>query len=270
MRPLLWLGILGWLATSASAGTIRVAAAISMKDALADVARDFQAATGDTVVFALGSSGQLMSQIRNGADVDVFISAAARQMDELQADGLIDPNTRRDVASNQLVLVVPADAPVGPAGGDRPVSFAELPGVRRLAVGEPNTVPAGAYAAQVLKSLDLESSLAGKLVYGTNVRQVLSYVERGEASAGLVYATDARLSGEKVRIVAAAPAGSHEPIRYPAAVVRRSKQAGLAGRFVAYLTAPAARARFVERGFGEAPPARGAGDVPASQPAGDR
>lgn len=245
MRRLLAAALVLLAPAFAAADTIRVAAAISLKDALTDYAKRYESATGDRVEFAFGSSGQLMSQIRSGADVDVFLSAAARQVDELANDGLVDAATRRDVAGNRLVLVVPADAK------EAPTSFADLASatVTKLAVGEPRTVPAGQYAAEALKSLKLDAAVAPKLVYGTNVRQVLSYVERGEASAGLVYATDARESAGKVRIVAIAPAGSHAPIVYPGVVVKASKHADAAERFLTSLTRADAQRTFAAHGF---------------------
>lgn len=234
----------------AAADVVRVAAAISMKDALADVAKSYEAATGDTVEFTLGSSGQLMSQIRNGADVDVFVSAAAKQMDELAKEKLIDATTRRDVAGNALVLIAPRMSPYTPV-----TSFADLAKAARIAIGEPKSVPAGAYAEQTLRSLKLDAAVANKIVYGTNVRQVLSYIERGDVAAGLVYATDARESGDKVVVIAIAPADSHEPIVYPAAIVANTKNRLNAERFLTFLVAPQAQAALAARGFAPAPSA---------------
>jgi molybdate transport system substrate-binding protein len=238
------LSILVFLVTPAFAEPIRVAAAISLKDALGEAARSYEAETGDRLVFTFGSSGQLMTQIRNGAPIDVFVSAAAKQMDDLQKENLVDPATRVTVASNSLVLIVPA-------GREAPASFEALANVAgRIAAGEPKTVPAGQYAAEVFRSLKITDALKGRLVYGTNVRQVLAYVERGEVAAGVVYSTDAKEAGEKVRVVATAPAGSHQPIVYAAAVVTAARQPAAARRFLSYLaTSEKARSALTSRGF---------------------
>lgn len=233
-------------ALTASAETIRVGAAISLKDAITEIARNYEAATGEHVEFTLGSSGQIMAQINSGGDIDLFVSAAAKQVDELEKEKLVDSSSRRVIVANALVLIVPADA------RDAPISFESLAQskVTRIAVGEPKTVAAGQYAQQVFKSLKLTDALANKLVYCTNVRQALSYVERGEVSCGVVYATDAKESGEKVRIVATAAATTHEPIIYPGVVVTASKKRGAAKRFLAYLTEAGAKAVFKSKGFG--------------------
>lgn len=233
------------LAGGALAETIRVGAAISLRDALTDIGQAYEQETGDTVRFTFGSSGQLLSQIRSGAEIDLFISAASKQVDELEQAQLAVPGTRTTVAGNALVLIVPAGADSAVRG------FADLahPSVRRLATGEPNTVPAGQYAAQVLDKLGLSASLRGRIVYGTNARQVLSYVERGEVSAGIVYATDARQAADKVRIIATAPQDAHEPIVYPAVLVGRSPRQAAGRRFLGHLSTEPARAGFRRRGF---------------------
>jgi molybdate transport system substrate-binding protein len=231
--------------TVARGEAITVAAAISLKDALADVAKQYKADTGRDVAFTFASSGQLMVQVRNGAPIDVFISAAERQMNELAAARLIDERTRRVVAGNELVLVVPADAK------SPPTSFKDLadPRHKRVALGDPRTVPAGEYAAQALDALKLADAVRGRAVYGVNVRQVLDYVERGEVAAGVVYATDARAAGAKVRVVARADAATHAPIVYPAAVVSASKRADAARRFLDYLAGATAQKTLAGHGF---------------------
>lgn len=228
---------------SASAETIRVGAAISLKDAFGEIAKQYETATGDHVEFVFGSSGQIMAQIKSGADMDGFVSAANKQVDDLAKEKLVDLATRRVVVSNALVLVVPADAK------DAPTSFEGLTSTVKVAIGEPKTVPAGQYAQQVFTSLKLTDALANKLVYGTNVRQVLTYVERGEVSAGVVYASDAKESGEKVRVVATADEKSHEPIVYPGVVVSTSKKQDATKKFLDYLGEAQAKAVFQAKGF---------------------
>jgi molybdate transport system substrate-binding protein len=189
-----------------------------------------------------------MAQIKGGAAIDLFVSAAQKQLDELSAQGLVDRDSRRIVAGNTLVLIVPRDSKVAI---DSFESLSSAP-VKRLALGEPKTVPAGEYAAQVLKKLNLSDPLKDKLVFGSNVRQVLDYVIRGEVTAGLVYATDAKEAGDKVKVVATAPKGSHEPIVYPAVVVKRSGNAAAARRFLDHLRSEEAREILKKRGFAPA------------------
>jgi molybdate transport system substrate-binding protein len=229
----------------ATAETIRVGAAVSLRDALTDIAREYEFESGQKVELTFGSSGQIQAQISNGAEIDVFISAATKQVDELIREGLVVEGSRRVVAGNSVVLIVPADAK------DPPASFEALAGdrVQRLAIGEPKTVPAGQYAMQVLTNLGLAETLARKIVYGANVRQVLSYVERGEASAGVVYSTDAKESGERVRVMATAKPDAHEPVVYPAIILKSSAKQDASRRFLDYLNKDAARAIFTRRGF---------------------
>jgi len=229
--------------------SITVSTAISMKDALEEVARSYEARSGDDVQLNFGSSGQLMTQIARGAPVDVFISAAEEQMDQLARDKQIDPQTRVDVAGNRLVLIVPGD----PTGA--PTSFEGLADKRfkRISIGQPESVPAGKYAMQVLTRLDLIDAVRERLVSGANVRQVLRYVERGEVEAGIVYRTDVLAAG-KVCVVATADASWHDPIRYPAAVVSASKHPEAARRFVEFLRRDEAQQILHRHGF-TSPPA---------------
>ena len=237
------------LSVAASAETIRVGVAVSLREAMEDIATAYHGKTGDTIECTFGSSGQIAAQIENGADIDVFLSAANKQVDDLAKDGLVVRGSRRVIAGNAVVLIVPADAKHAPH------SFADLksPTVRRVAIGEPQTVPAGQYAQQVLQSMHLSDSLSGRLVYGTNVRQVLSYVERGEVSAGIVYATDAKEAGDRVKIVATAKASAHEPVVYPAVLIRASKNQAAARRFLDFLSSGKARHILSEHGFTAAP-----------------
>lgn len=215
-----------------------------MKDAFDEIGRVYERAhPGAMVEFNYGSSGTLQHQIEQGAPVDIFFSAAERQMDKLESEGLIAAGTRRNVISNTLVLVVPA-------GSSAAKDFQDLarPEVKTVALGEPGTVPAGMYAQETLDFLGLLPAVRKKAVYGKDVRQVLTYVETGNADAGLVYMTDAR-SSPKAHIVATAPEASHEPILYPAAILKSSKQPSAAQSFLDFLAAPEARAIFVKYGF---------------------
>lgn len=198
---------------------------------------------GVHLVFNFGASGTLAQQIEQGAPADLFISAAPKPMDELAGKSLIATDTRRDLLRNTLVLIVPKDA----AGPD---SFQGLAtsGVKVVALGDPASVPAGDYGRQALEALSLWKAVQSKLVLAKDVRQVLSYVETGNADAGLVYATDAHES-QRVRVAAVAPESSYRPVVYPVAVVKDSKHAEAARTFAAFLSGPEARASFLSRGF---------------------
>jgi molybdate transport system substrate-binding protein len=245
-------------ARPAVAEPVRVSAAISLKDALEEAARAYKAAGGGEVEFVFGSSGELMAQIKAGAPADAFISAAGKQVDDLVRAGKVDEATRRVVAGNRLVLIVPAGAAA--AGKARPGGFKDLadPAVGRVAIGEPRTVPAGQYAMQVLIALRLADGLGDRLVYGSNVRQVLDYVERGEAAAGVVYATDAKQAGDKVKVVATADPTTHDPIVYPAVVVRASRHKAEAQRFLDFLASEKGKAILAGYGFTDGAPAKAA------------
>jgi molybdate transport system substrate-binding protein len=233
------------VASTALAETVRAAVAISLKEAIVAVQSDFEKSTGDTLELSFGASGQLAAQIKNGAPIDLFISAAQKQVDELVTSGHVERDSTRIVAGNRLVLIAPADAKSAPASFEALAKTDDA----RIAIGEPASVPAGDYATQVFATLKLTDALAGRLVFGTNVRQVLAYVERGEVSAGVVYATDALQSGEKVKVMATADQRWHKPIIYPAAVIKTSKSADAAKRFLDYLQTPIAQAALTSRGF---------------------
>ncbi|HXN22666.1 MAG TPA: molybdate ABC transporter substrate-binding protein [Candidatus Dormibacteraeota bacterium] len=232
------------LARSREPVSLTVSAAISLKDALEEMRIAFvKQHPAVTITFNFGASGMLQQQIENGAPVDIFISAAPKQMDALDAKGLLLAATRRDVVHNQLVLIVPHDSS-GITG------FADLArtSVVRVALGEPGSVPAGQYAQEVLRYLKLLDIVNGKSVLAKDVRQVLTYVETGNVDAGIVYRSDA-LQNHGVKIVAEAPASSHAAIRYPAAVLRSSQHSDAAREFLAYLGGQPAGEIFEKRGF---------------------
>lgn len=200
------------------AADLTVSAAASLTDAFGVIKVAFEKANpGVHVVTNFAASGPLLRQIENGAPVDVFASADEKTMDQAQAKGVIVPATRVSFVRNALVLVQPADAKTVVT------SEAELtgPGIRRVAIGNPATVPAGRYAQEALTGAKVWDALQPKLIPGESVRQVLDYVARGEADAGFVFATDARVAGAKVRVVKEAVTTT--PVRYPIAVVAASK-----------------------------------------------
>lgn len=221
---------------------VNVSVAISLKEAVTEAADAYKQQTGREVRLTFGASGTLMAQIKNGAPVDAFISAAPKQVDELIAAKLADPATRRVVATNDLVLIAP------PSGG--PSGFDELLKVKRIAIGDPKSVPAGDYAVQALQAMKLYEGVKDRLVFAENVRQVLDYVIRGEVDAGIVYRTDAKQAGEKVKVVATADAKTHQPIEYPAVVMSDTKRAAEAKGFLEFLEGEKGKAILKGRGFG--------------------
>jgi molybdate transport system substrate-binding protein len=223
---------------------ITTSAAVSLKDALDEAGKLYRSQEPGAVVhFNLGGSGTLRLQIEQGAPVDVFISAAPEDMDKLQSQGLLLSGTRKNLAGNEVVLIVPA-------GKNDIKSFKDLalPVVKHIAVGEPQTVPAGMYAQQILTHLGLYDGLKPKFVLAKDVRQVLTYVASGNADAGIVYATDARVSSN-VRVVAEAPSGSHAPVIYPIAVIRTSRNPTAGKAFEDFLLGSQARSVFAKYGF---------------------
>ncbi len=205
----------------AAAEELTVSAAISLKNAFEEIGRQFEKShPGVKVLFNFGASGDLARQIEAGAPVDVFASAALKDMDDLDRQGLIRPGSKTNFAGNTLVLIVPNRSPI-------PVkSFQDLRDerIQRIAIGNPKTVPAGRYAQEVLTRLQLWEVLKNKLILAENVRQVLDYVARGEVDAGLVYSTDARTRANEIKIISTAPEESHQPILYPIGIIRGTKK----------------------------------------------
>lgn len=226
--------------------TILVAAPASLADALEEIDPLFESANPSVrVSYNFAASGSLQQQIEQGARVDVFISAASRQMDALQGKGFIVANSRRNLLINSLVLVVPTNSPLDVSG------FRQLihPKVDRIAVGEPRSVPAGHYAEELFRNLGLLEQLRPKFVYSNSVRNVLAAVESGNADAGAVYATDAKVSN-RVRQVATAPSNLHSPIVYPIAMVAASRRQQAGRTYLQFLTSAQAQAVFRRYGFG--------------------
>lgn len=224
--------------------TLTISVAASLQNATAELAPLFERSQpGVKLAFNFGASGTLEQQIEHGAPADVFFSAAPRPMDALASKGLILDDTRRDLLRNQIVLIVPKDNP-------GPTSFQELTGakVKLIALGDPASVPAGDYGRQTLQALNLWAGVQSRLVLGKDVRQVLTYVETGNAEAGIVYATDARESS-KVRVVDTAPEGTHTPVVYPIAVVKDSHNVAAARALIAFLAGRDGSTVFARHGF---------------------
>jgi molybdate transport system substrate-binding protein len=187
----------------------------------------------------------LQQQIEQGAPVDVFISAATSQMDALQNKNLILTDTRRNLLTNRLVLVVPNNSSLGLTNFQQLTNSA----VRKISVGEPRSVPAGRYAEELFTNLGILEHLRSKFVYGNSVRNVLGTVESGNADAGVVYVTDARISNQ-VRLVVTAPDNLHSPIIYPIAVMRASRNQQSARAYLQFLRSKQAQDIFKKYGFG--------------------
>lgn len=249
LSALLILGVFGAEAQQAPApqsSSVTVSAAISLKDALDQLGREYERDhPGAKISFNYGGSGTLQHQIEQGAPVDIFFAAAQKQMDALQSAGLIIADTRHDIVANDLVLIAPSSS-------EDLHTFQDLAksSVKTIALGEPATVPAGMYAQQTLEKLNLWDAVKNKAVYAKDVRQVLTYVATGNADAGLVYRTDAQTS-PKVRTIFTAPPSSHDPIVYPAAVLKNSKDTAAAGAFLKFLETPHALEIFKTYGFND-------------------
>jgi len=246
-------GQIAWLSVELRADVVKeitVSAAISLKNALTEIGELFQQShPGAKVSFNFGASGDLMAQIKAGAPVDIFVSAALKDMDQLEGEGLIISGSRQNIATNEVVLIQPVNTscPIS--------SFEDLPRaeINKIAVGNPKSVPAGRYAAEVFQYFQLGEPLKDKLILAENVRQVLDYVARGEVEAGVVYRTDAMTKAKEVKVVAAAPEQSHKPVVYPVGVVKGSKNENAAREFIAAVVSAEGKAVLKKYGFGVGP-----------------
>ena len=249
---LLALLVLGW-AVTAGAQELTLSVAVSMKEATEEMGRLFTKANpGVTLRYNFGASGDLQKQIEAGAPVDVFVSAAARQMDELEAKSLVVTATRRAFARNVLVAIAPGDSALDLS---RPGALADAK-VPRIAIGNPKTVPVGQYAEESLRALGLWDRVRAKLVFAENVRQVLDYVNRGEVEVGFVYATDVATRAGRVKEVFRPGEDTYRPVVYPAAAVAGSRHVALATAFLDLLVSR--EGQTVLRRLGFQPPPAGA------------
>ncbi len=246
-RLMLALCLCAPFAAPAQAEEVVVFAAASLKTALDAVAADFQAATGHQVVISYGGSNALAKQIIEGAPADIFLSAAVNWMDEVEAEGLVVPGTRRDLLSNSLVLVAHGtDAAKVEIG--RGFDLAGLLGEEgRLSMAMVDAVPAGQYGKAALQSLGVWPSVEARVAQSENVRAALTLVASGEAPLGIVYATDAS-ADDAVTVVGTFPADSHPAIVYPGALLTAAADAADAA-FLDALSSDAGDARFAAQGF---------------------
>jgi molybdate transport system substrate-binding protein len=224
------------------AGTVFVSAAASLSEALREVTDGFERQDAARVVLNFGSSGILAQQIASGARVDLFLSADEAQMDRVAAAGRIEPGTRVDLLSNQLVVM--AAPGVGPLTSSR-----DLLGdtIRRVAIGDPATVPAGLYARRYLEAEGVWASLEARVLPAASVRAALAAVDAGDAEAAIVYRTDVVVA-KQARLAFAVPLDRGPRIVYPAAVVAGGNEAA-AARLLTHLSSSAARAIFARHGF---------------------
>ena len=218
--------------------------AMSLTDALTEASQRFAEARNVKVFCNFAGSSTLQRQIEKGAPADVFIAASPKQIDALQQKGLIDVNSRRAILNNRLVLVAPANTSLAITD----VATLTQDSIRRIAIGEPNSVPAGIYGKEALIHLGVWNAVEPKLIPSADVRSALAYVESGEVDVGVVYQTDVAIS-RKVEIIYQFPDLSHSPIVYPAAVLRNTGHKGLAQAFLDYLQTTEVTAIFEKYGF---------------------
>ena len=226
--------------------SILVAAAASLKNAYEDklIPMFEEQYPGVTVEGTYDSSGKLQTQIEEGLEADVFMSAATKQMKALDEEGMIASDTIVNLLENKIVLIVPA-------GSDSKIdSFEKIGDAESIALGDPESVPAGQYAKEALTNLNVWDGIQDKVSFGTNVTEVLNQVAAASADAGIVYATDAASKADQVTVVAEAPEGSLEKkVIYPVAVVKATTHEDAAKAFVDFLQTPEAIAVFESYGF---------------------
>ncbi|WP_033166477.1 molybdate ABC transporter substrate-binding protein [Clostridium sp. KNHs205] len=220
-----------------------IAAAASLQNAMEEIKPLYEAANkGVTLTFTFGSSGSLQEQIEQGAPVDVFMSAALKQMKALEEGGLILEGSKKELLENKVVLIVPNDSTLDIT------SFEDITKAETIALGDPASVPVGQYSEEIFTSLGMLDKVKEKATYGKDVTEVLTWIATGNADAGVVYATDAKSSAD-VKVVAEAPEGSVSKAIYPVAVVKDSKVQDAAKTFVDYLASDEAIGIFEKYGF---------------------
>jgi molybdate transport system substrate-binding protein len=229
---------------SLKAADITVFAAASLTDALKELGASYEKSSGDKVAFNFAASNTLEMQIKAGAPADLFFSADEPKMDDLAKAGLVAKESRKDLLSNSLVIVVPSDstAALNSAAGLEDPKFA------KIAIGQPQSVPAGIYAKAYLQKIGIWDKVSARVIPSESVRAALAAVETGNAEAGIVYKTDA-LHSKKVKIAFEVPAAEGPAIAYPIALVQGSKNAAAAKKFLDYLEEPGSLKTFEKYGF---------------------
>jgi molybdate transport system substrate-binding protein len=231
--------------TQALAVELNISAAASLTDVLTVINEMYtQIHKNVTIVPNYASSGILQKQIEQGAPADVFISAAAKQMQALQDGGLILDETRQDLLNNKIVLVVPKNSALEITG------FMDLlnDNVKQIAIGDPEFVPSGIYGKQAFEVFGIYEQIQSKLILGIDTPHVLGYLESNSVDAGIVYSTDAAIT-DNIKVVADAPAEVNNKIVYPVAVIKASRNVEAAKAYIAFLFSNEARAIFEQYGF---------------------
>lgn len=224
---------------------VTVLAAASLTDALDEIIAEYEKDADVTITASYAGSGDLVQQIEGGASCDIFISASKSNMDQLESEGYIDTATRQDLLINTLTLIATAEA-ADVVSMDTLTSDA----VGTIAIGEPETVPAGKYASQVFENMGITADVEGKVVYAKDVRAVLSYVESGNADCGFVYRTDALLLDEETgTIIGDVDTALHDAIVYPAAILAEAPEADEAADFYEFVQSDYAKDVFTKYGF---------------------
>jgi molybdate transport system substrate-binding protein len=236
--------VLAWSQAAARADELLVSAAASLTDVLKEIGAAYRSKSKHTVEFNFGSSSGLARQIEEGAPADIFFSADLAQMNRLDKRGLLEPGSRKNLLSNQLVIIVPADSKLA-ISSPRDLLNAD---VKRIALAEPSSIPAGIYSKKYLTEESLWNQVKPKVVPVQDVRATLAAVESGNVEAGFVYKTDAAVS-KQVKIVYEVPIDKGSKITYPVAIMKESKQKVAARGFLNFVQSSAARNAFKKYGF---------------------
>ena len=240
-RIVLSLACVVMLSLPAHAAEMTVSGAASLTNAFTEIKGLFEKKhSGLTVHVNFAASNPLLKQIQEGAPVDAFASADQATMDKAVASKVVDPATRKNFALNDLVLIVPA-------GSKKPAKLEDIKALKRVAIGNPDSVPAGRYAKAALVSAKLWEGIQPQLILGNSVRQVLDYVARGEVDAGFVYRTDAKQLSGKVDVVMVV--GGHDPVSYPIAVATTGKNPKMGQEFLNFVLSPEGQAVLAKYGF---------------------
>lgn len=225
--------------------TLTVSSGAGLRNVMEAVQQAYaQRAANITINYNFAASGVLRRQIEQGASVDIALLASQEDMDALQSQNLLLEGTRRNLLKSEVALIVPKNS-TGIS------SFQDLTSqtIKRIAIGEPRSVPLGQYAEEVFKYFEIRDRIQSKLVYSRSALEIMSYVESGNVDAGIVHDTNAKQSNQ-VRIVAIAPVGSHTPVIYPIAVLKNSRNPSAAKAFLQFLNSAQARAIFQQYGYG--------------------
>jgi molybdate transport system substrate-binding protein len=226
------------------ADEVEVFAAASLTDALKEVAADYEKEGGDKIIFNFAASNTLEMQIKAGAPADVFFSADEAKMDDLEKQGLLEKETRKDLLANSLVIIVPTDST------QTLTSAAQLADAKfgKIALGQTQSVPAGIYAKEYLQKIGIWDQVEARVVPCESVRAALAAVETGNVDAGIVYKTDA-MHSTKVKVAWEVPVAEGPAITYPVALVAGSKHEASAKKFLDYLAEPGSLKVFEKYGF---------------------